>query len=164
MQCRMKTIVCFLAIARLLSGAVASRAQTISPEWVFVRTPQIWESSTPDAEVPTRVSPTVVVVLYPNGDYAAVSGLLVEQASGKITISNDGYVVRAGTWKQDGDKITASGTVVFRTRRSATGRPDKMQTKQFIVKQVNGQKRLQELGGETYEHLKQFDDFANLER
>lgn len=159
-----KGVILSCVVALLFCAAGSSSAQTISSEWVFFESPQNWESYTPDGEMPTRVAPTVVIVLYPNGDYAAVSGLLVEKEKGKVTLSKDDpYVVRVGVWKQDGNKISASSNVVFRTRRSTMKRADQAQTKEFVVKSVNGQTQLQQVGGQSFERLKQFDDFANLE-
>ncbi|PYX34697.1 MAG: hypothetical protein DMG80_01120 [Acidobacteria bacterium] len=62
------------------------------------------------------MAPADLVVLYPNGKFAAVSCYLIRQVDGSTTISRgDGDTVRIGEWKKIGKKILVKSRIVYRT-------------------------------------------------
>ena len=71
----MKRIYALMAIGLLLT-INARGEQTISPEWLFVQTPLWWKPPPAEAGVEIRgTAAATVLVLYPNGKYAAVECL-----------------------------------------------------------------------------------------
>jgi hypothetical protein len=160
----MNRIYALMAIGLILT-INARGEQTISPEWLFVQTPLLWKP--PPAKVGVEIrgtSAATVLVLYPNGKYAAVECLLIKQKDGTVTISNgDGQVIRIGTWSQNGiASLLAVSTVVFRTiAMMGMNQPEPTAVEEFAERQVNGVRELR-VGPMSYQPLLQFSDADHL--
>lgn len=159
----MTTALRLLCIAVLVTVAAHAQSTTIASDWVFVSSPLRWESPPLQAKLPIHTAPATIVVIYPDGRYAALACLLIKQKDGRITISNgDGFVVHIGAWSDSGGKLVANSSVVFRSvalvRKAA---PETPQIQQFMVKQVNGHRELYS-GGKKYAPLPHFTDLNNL--
>jgi hypothetical protein len=162
----MRATLAGLALATIVAVTAYGQINTIAPNWVFVGTPVKWKSPPRRAELHLHTAPTTLLVVYPNGVYASVTCLLVEQNEGAITISHeDGYVVRKGTWKSVNSDLIANATVVFRTLWLVSKEePVSPHTEQFKVKQVRGHTELKAAGGQKYAPLARFADFDGLTR
>ena len=98
------------------SFSVDSQETGIQLDWVLVSHPLRWESAPRILHMRTKTAPADLVVLYPNGKFAAVSCYLIRQADGSITISRgDGDTVRTGEWIQKDKTILAKSRIVYRT-------------------------------------------------
>src|ERR1019366_10110387 len=57
-----------------------------------------------------------LIVLYPTGQFAGVSCLLIKGSNGFVSISRgDGEIVRIGKWLQKGNTIQVKSQIVYRT-------------------------------------------------
>jgi len=153
-----------LALAIFANITAQTKINAIAPDWVLVSTPLKWESHPRKAEFHIHTAPATLLVVYPNGMYAEVACLLIEQTDGRVTISHgDGYIVRSGTWKTVDNKLVANATVVFRTLWLVSKKePESSRDERFRIEQVRGHRELLEDSGQKYAPLPRFSDFDSL--
>lgn len=160
----MRVTLAAIALAMFVNITAYGQINAIAPDWVLVSTPLKWKSPPRKVELHIHTAPATVLVVYPNGRYAAVACLLIEQTDGRVTISRgDGYIVRSGAWKRVDNKLVADTTVVFRTLWLVSKKePESSRNERFRVEQVRGHQELLQDGGQKYAPLTRFSDFEGL--
>ena len=105
-----------LAVFLMLLVAVQSGSSTqkIDLHWVYVNSDLVWESPPKELKKGYTVAENArLIVLYPGGEYAQVSGTLFrDRKNGRLSICQAcGFVVYKGTWKSNAD-----GSAVIKSR------------------------------------------------
>ncbi len=88
--------------------------QKIELPWVYVNSHLVWESPPRELKKGYMVADNArLIVLYPGGEYAQVSGTLFrDRRNGRLSICQGcGFVVYRGTWKLNGE-----GTATIKSR------------------------------------------------
>jgi hypothetical protein len=85
-------------------GTAAAQQGPIDPNWVYI-TPVKWVRPRADLHAPWAA--VRVVVLYPEGRYAEVGGVLIRAEKDKPVgfSAGDGLVIRSGTWSRTDDRV-----------------------------------------------------------
>jgi hypothetical protein len=100
----------------LLFASVCAAQSNIKPEWAVFSSKLKWESPPPELHSNTKSARARILVFFPSGGYGEVYCYLIRQGDGSISISRgDGEVVGTGTWQQEGNRITVTSRIVYRT-------------------------------------------------
>jgi hypothetical protein len=157
-------IVIAIALEMCLNAAAHGQTNAISAEWVFISTPLNWQAPPPQTGIRIHSAPAVIIVLYPNGQYAEVACILIRQNDKSMTISHgDGFVVRSGTWKAADDELEARSSIVFRTVNiKGPPLPEPPLTERFTIKRSLGPKEILDSRGGRYAPSSKFRDMEEL--
>lgn len=152
-------------IVLALVNAAVGQAAKIDPAWVYIGQPLKWELPPKKAHLEIKTAGAEIIVLDPSGQLSEVGCFLIRQRDGKIVISRgDGEVVRAGTWTSNGDSLTLTSHVVFRTVQRIDPAPGQAAHEPDVKREVlrRGSNSLRENGEDRYVRLAEFDDFEFL--
>jgi hypothetical protein len=148
----------FLIVPALL---LCGQNLPIAPDWVYISTPMHWQSPPAKLELQERTSPATILIINPTGEYDSVFCYVIEQQDKTITLSNgDGFVVRRGSWLQNGNHRIATAKVIFRTVERIGEVAEPEERLEYVVgKNGTG---LQAADGHNYAHSPRFKDFAKI--
>ena len=155
---RIATYCCLVLLA---SVSASSQERVVQLDWIFVSHPLRWESPPRTLHLGIKTAAADLIVLYPTGQFAGVSCLLIKGSNGFVSISRgDGEIVRIGKWLQKGNTIQVKSQIVYRTG-PIIGRaiPEDEVTEQF---KRSAKDRLRSSGWE-YVALQRFSDLEYLD-
>jgi hypothetical protein len=145
----------------LSSVSADAQERGVQFDWLFVSHPLRWEPPPRTSHSKIKTAAADLIVLFPTGQFAGVSCLLIKQSDGAITISRgDGDVVRIGQWQPEDGGVRAKSQVVYRTV-TIIGRaiPEQEVSEQFKKSATD------RLRGSRWEYrrLQRFSDFEYLD-
>jgi hypothetical protein len=148
------------------SGIATPQLTPIQPQWVLVGwQPFKWQSPPRGVESHIKTSGADILILNPNGEFAEVHCLLIRQKDGSVLISNgDGEVVRVGHWHRDGNTVSVTSRVVYRTvRLGGRTMPEAEERRTFSLRVVGGNWDLR-TDGHVYKPMAELADLDKLSR